>query len=723
MRKFNLSVVAASLFTILGCQEAPTQQQSESAVTAAQATSVLPPIAKKIPHKTEIHGQELVDNYHWLRDDSRSNEKVLSHLTKENTYTDSKLADTQPLQQTLFEEIKGRIVKDDRSVPYKEGSYYYFSATEGDKEYRTYYRSTQKEGKNAVTVFDANERAKGQDFYGVGGLAISTNENLLAFAEDTLSRRIYTVRIKDITTGELLEDTIEGSSGAIVWANDNKTIYYVKKDPVTLLGYQVFRHTLGTPQSADELVYEEKDNSYYTYISKSKDNSEIYIHHSSTEASGVSILDANNPKAAPERFIPREPGHEYGVAKLGDWYYIHTNKDAVNFKLMRVKAGDVKDFTKWQTVVAHNPAAKLDTFELFNQHLVYETRENGLSQLTVLNLDTNESKRLTFNDPAYTVYMTGNKTLDADTVRIGYQSMTTPASIYDVDLTSLDKTLLKQDKVLGDFAPENYQSERFFITARDGVEVPVSVVYRKDKFTKDGSNPLLQFGYGSYGVNVEPTFSISRLSLLDRGFVYAIAHVRGSETLGRPWYEDGKKLKKKNTFNDFIDVTKALVAQKYGDGSKIYAQGGSAGGLLMGAVINQAPELYDGIHAPVPFVDVINTMLDESLPLTTNEYNEWGNPNDKTYFDYMLSYSPYDQVKAQAYPNLLVTTGLHDSQVQYFEPAKWVAKLREYKTDDNLLLLKTDMEAGHGGASGRFKRIHDIALSHSFFISLAENKL
>ncbi|MBR8844180.1 S9 family peptidase [Pseudoalteromonas sp. JC3] len=722
MKKFKFTLVAASLVAVLGCQEAPSQNAT-SDVKAEQSAAVVAPVAEKIPHKTTIHGQELVDNYHWLRDDTRSDEKVLSHLTKENAYTDSKLVNTEQLQQTLFEEIKNKVVKDDRSVPVLNGSYYYFSATEGDKEYFTYYRSEHKDGKNAEAIFDANIRAEGQNYYGVGGISVSTNENLLAFAEDTVSRRIYTIRIKGLTTGKLLDDTIEGASGPIVWANDNKTIYYIKKDPVTLLGYQVFRHTLGTAQSTDELIYEEKDNSYYTYISKSKDKSKIYIHHSSTEASGVSLLDADNAKATPERFIPRESGHEYSIAKLGDWYYIHTNKDAVNFKLMRVKASDASDISKWQTVVPHNADAKLDSFELFNQHLVYETRENGLSQITVLDLDNNESKRLTFNDPAYAVYLTGNANLDAGAVRIGYQSMTTPASVYDVDLASLDKTLLKQDKVLGDFAPENYQSERIFVTARDGIKVPVSIVYRKDKFKQDGSNPLLQYGYGSYGSNVEPTFSISRLSLLDRGFVYAIAHIRGSETLGRPWYDNGKKLNKKNTFNDFVDVTKALVEQKYGDASRIYARGGSAGGLLMGAVINQAPELYDGVHAAVPFVDVINTMLDETLPLTTNEYDEWGNPNEKTYFDYMLSYSPYDQVKAQAYPNLLVTTGLHDSQVQYFEPAKWVAKLREYKTDDNLLLLKTDMEAGHGGASGRFKRIHDVALSYSFFIALAENKL
>lgn len=722
MKKFKFTLISTALFAVLGCQEAPQQNQIE-AQTQAQQVAVAAPIAEKVPHKVMIHGQEFTDNYHWLRDDTRSNEKVLGHLNQENAYADSKLDATKQLQQTLFEEIKNKVVKDDRSVPTLNGSYYYFTATEGDKEYFTYFRSEHKDGKNAEAIFDANTRAEGQNYYGVGALQISSNENLLAFAEDTLSRRIYTIQVKDLTTGKLLEDKIEGTSGSVVWANDNKTLYYIKKDPVTLLGFQVFRHTLGTPQSDDELVYEETDNSYFTNISKSKDKSTIYIHHGSTESSGVSLINADDAKAKPERFIPREAGHEYSINKLGDWFYVHTNKDAINFKLMRVKATDVKDRSKWQTVVEHNPDAKLESIALFNQHLVYETRENGLTQITVSNLDNSKSKRLTFNDPAYTAYLTGNKNIDTDSVRIGYQSMTTPASVFDVNLETLDKTLLKQNKVLGDFNPENYKSERIFITARDGIKVPVSIVYRKDKFKQDGSNPLLQYGYGSYGLNVEPTFSISRLSLLDRGFVYAIAHIRGSETLGRPWYEDGKKLNKKNTFNDFIDVTKALVEQKYGDASRIYARGGSAGGLLMGAVINQAPALYDGVHAAVPFVDVINTMLDESLPLTTNEYDEWGNPNDKTYFDYMLSYSPYDQVKAQAYPNLLVTTGLHDSQVQYFEPAKWVAKLRDLKTDDNLLLFKTDMEAGHSGASGRFKGIHDIALSYSYFIALAENKI
>ncbi|WP_440056089.1 S9 family peptidase [Pseudoalteromonas sp. T1lg65] len=724
MRNLSITIVAAAVAALVGCQQTAS---SSSAVNKRDVLiadeTISAPIAKKVPHITKIHGYELVDNYHWLRDDTRSDEKILSHLEQENAYTTAKLKATESLQQQLFEEIKGRIVKDDASVPVKKGNYYYFYKTQGEQEYPVYYRSKDANGENAEVLYDENELSKGHGYYAIDSYAVSPNDQLLAYAQDPTGRRIYTVRIKDLNNGQYFEDSLEGVSANIVWANDNQTLYYIKKDPVSLLGYQVYRHKIGTAQSEDQLVYEETDNTFYTGLGKSKDGSLIYIHHSSYVSRGVSVLDANDTSATPERLLPRTQGLEYSVEKLEDWFYIWTNKDAVNFKLMRAKVNDIADVNKWQTVVPHNPDVKLDDFELFAEHLVYETREQGLPHLTVLNLSTNKSKRIAFNDPTYTLGMRGNYDITAGKLRLVYSSMTTPSSVYDVDLKSLEKTLLKQSKVLGDFTPDNYKSERLFITARDGAKIPVSLVYRKDKFKQDGTNPLLQYGYGSYGINVSPKFSISNLSLLDRGFVYAIAHIRGSETLGRPWYDDGKMLNKKNTFNDFIDVTKALADKKYGDPSRIYARGGSAGGLLMGAVINQAPELYDGVHAAVPFVDVINTMLDESLPLTTNEYDEWGNPNDKTYFDYMYSYSPYDQVKAQAYPNLLVTTGLHDSQVQYFEPAKWVAKLRDHKTDDNLLLFKTNMEAGHGGSAGRFQSIHETALSYSFFIGLANNQL
>ncbi len=516
-----------------------------------------------------------------------------------------------------------------------------------------------------------------------------------------------------------MSDKIEGAQAGVEWANDNQHFYYIKKDPQTLLGYQVYRHKLGTLQAEDELIYEEADNTYYTFIDKTKDGSQVLIKHSSTESSGVSLIDANDSNAQAQRFIPRQAGLEYSIAKLNDTYYILTNLDATNFRLMSVDEDKRGSKSAWQEVIAHRPDVKLEDFELFNDHLVYQEREMGQVRVIVRRLTDGTEQALKFNDDAFAAFLYGNHELSNDAVRVYYTSMTTPATHYDFDLDTGNATVLKQEKVLGDFNVDNYASERIFVDARDGAKIPVSLVYRKDKFKKDGSNPLYQYGYGSYGVTIDPRFSSNRLSLLDRGFVYAIAHIRGSEMLGRPWYEDGKKLTKKNTFNDFVDVTKQLVALGYGDKDRVYAVGGSAGGLLMGAVINQAPELYHGIAAHVPFVDVVTTMLDESIPLTTGEYDEWGNPNEKAYYDYMLSYSPYDQVKAQAYPHILVTTGLHDSQVQYFEPAKWVAKLREHKTDNNMLLFKVDMEAGHGGASGRFKRLHDTALEYAFFLELA----
>ncbi len=708
-----------SLAILGGCNKAPDVEQSAKIENAATQIAVMPPIAKKVPHKMTVHGDTRIDNYYWMRDDERKDPEVLSYLEAENAYTDAMLAHTKTLQTRLFEELKGRIQKDDDSVPVKNGDYYYSSQTRGDNEYATYVRSSDFAGTDQQVILDVNELAKEHDYYAVSGLDVSPNGNLMAYGEDTVSRRIYNIKIKDLSTGKLLEDTLKGTNGSVVWANDNKTLYYIKKDLQTLLGYQVYRHTLGTPQSDDELVYEETDTSYYMGISKSKDDSEIYIWHSSTTASGVSVLSADDVNAKPKRLIEREADLEYGISKLGNTYYIVTNLNAVNFQLMKVDIDKAGDKANWQTVIPARDNIKLEGIDLFNDYLVYQQREMGQSTIIARNLTTGKEIPLSFNDSAYTISTYGNNDLNSDTLRVYYTSMTTPASSYNVNLATGNKTLLKQQKVLGDFSADNYASERIFVTARDGIKVPVSLVYRKDMFKKEGTNPLLQYGYGSYGATMDPTFSSARLSLLDRGFVFAIAHIRGSQMLGRPWYEDGKLLTKKNTFNDFVDVTKALVEQKYGAKDKIFAQGGSAGGLLMGAVANQAPELYKGMVAAVPFVDVVTTMLDASIPLTTNEYGEWGNPNEKEYYEYMLSYSPYDQVSKQDYPNMLVTTGLHDSQVQYFEPAKWVAKLRDYKTDDNKLLFKIDMEAGHGGASGRFKRLEDTALNYAFMLDLA----
>ncbi|WP_423840884.1 S9 family peptidase [Vibrio mytili] len=716
--RFTLTMSTISLVLASGCSHQGNSTMNHQSQLQTIAQQTLAPVAKKIPHTMTIHGDTRIDNYYWMRDDERKDSEVLQHLEQENQYADTVLKHTEALQKELFEEIKSRIAKDDNSVPVRKGSYFYSSEVSGDNEYEVHLRSRDFAGTDKSVILDVNALAKGHEFFNIGGLYVSPNENLLAYGEDTLSRRIYTIKVKDLTSGNYLKDEIEGASSAIAWQNDNQAFYYIKKDPQTLLGYQVYRHTLGTAQSKDELIYEETNTAYYTHISKSKDGEEIYIWHSSTETSGVSIIDANDPKSKATLFLPLKEGVEYSIAKLNHWYYIYTNEQAVNFRLMKVRKQDIHDRSKWRDVIPADDDVQLVDFELFDDHIVYEQRSNGLSTVTVRELSTGKEFPLEFHDTAFAAYLTGNYELDNKKVRLYYSSLTTPGTYFDFDLKTGKAEIMKQTPVLGDFSADNYQSERIMIKARDGKQIPVSLVYRKDLFNKDGTNPIYQYGYGSYGSTIEPTFGSTRLSLLDRGFVYVIAHIRGSEMLGRPWYDDGKKLTKQNTFNDFIDVTEGLVEQGYGAKDKVFTVGGSAGGLLMGAVINQAPELYRGVAAHVPFVDVVTTMLDESIPLTTNEYDEWGNPNDKAYYNYMLSYSPYDNVKAQDYPNMLVTTGLHDSQVQYFEPMKLVAKLREMKTDNNVLVFKTDMEAGHGGASGRFKRIKEDALEYAFFLDL-----
>ncbi|MCK7460153.1 S9 family peptidase [Idiomarina aminovorans] len=716
LHPFYIALLSAAL--LQACS--PTNQNTKT-TTSASLENIKAPVAKKIPHEMTIHDDTRIDNYYWMRDDDRKDPKVLAYLEAENEYAEKMLAHTESRQQQLFEEMKNRIAKDDNSVPVRDGKYYYSTEMQGDNEYPIYVRSKDFSGTNKQILLNVNELAKGQDYYSVGSLAVSPDDAILAYSEDTVSRRMYEIKLKDMTTGELLPERITNTSGDIVWGNNGQYFYYIKKDPETLLGYQVYRHKLGTEQQQDKLVYEEQDTTFYTGISKSKDDSKIYIIHDATESKAVSLIDANDPNAMPVEFVPREDGLEYSIAKHNDEYYVLTNLEAVNFRLMRVSADQLGEKQNWAEVLPHKADTRLEDIELFDQHLVYKQRQRGQTQVFVRNLNTGDEQELSFRDKAYTLYLYGNNESNP-ALRLYYTSMTTPGSHYDVDLSNLDKTLLKQEPVLGNFKAENYASERLFITARDGAEVPVTLVYRKDTFKKDGTNPLYQYGYGSYGSTSEPSFSSNRLSLLDRGFVFATAHIRGSQMLGRPWYEDGKKLTKQNTFNDFVDVTQALVEQGYGAKDKVFAMGGSAGGLLMGAVINQAPELYLGVAAHVPFVDVVTTMLDESIPLTTNEFDEWGNPKEKIFYDYMLSYSPYDQIKAQDYPNLLVTTGLFDSQVQYFEPAKWVAKLRDYKTDDNLLVFKTEMEAGHGGVSGRFKRLKNTALEYAFFLDLLENE-
>ncbi|MFQ3192639.1 MAG: oligopeptidase B [Paraglaciecola sp.] len=684
------------------------------------------PIAKKTPHKMEIHNHQRVDNYYWMRDDQRSDEAILAHLNDENNYADAMLAEQKSLQELLFEELKARIVKDDNTVPEKDGKYWYHSEINGEQEYSNYYRSTNFTGENKTLLLDVNDRAKGHQFYDLGDLSISPNDQLMTISEDTDSRRIYTIYFKDLTEpsdsqNPYLADILVETEGQIIWANDNQTVFYVKKDLETLLGTQVYRHKLGAPQADDVLVYEEEDHSFYLSLDKSRDDSQIYICLHATQSTHYLALSADEPTAEFDELFPYQEQHEYHADKMGEHFYIVTNYQARNFRLMKVAVSQVHNINNWQEVIPHRKNVLLEGIELFQNFIVLTEREHGQIRFIVHTTEGENAGHqypLSFDDPCYFACLGDNPEPKSSTARLYYSSLTTPGSLFEFDLATGERKLLKQQKVLGNFTKEDYQSERLFITARDGVAVPVSIVYRSNTFKKDGTNPLLQYGYGAYGITIDPDFSSQTLSLLDRGFVYVIAHVRGSEMLGRQWYDAGKMAHKQNTFNDFIDVTKALVEQGYGAKDKIFASGGSAGGLLMGAVINQAPELYLGIGAHVPFLDVLTTMLDESIPLTTNEYDEWGNPNEEQAYHSILAYSPIDNISAQDYPNILVTTGLHDSQVQYFEPMKWVAKMRELKTDDNLLLFKTDMEAGHGGASGRFKRLKESALEMSFFISL-----
>ena len=694
---------------------------TDNHITESQAGFVAPanpPVAKKYPKVLDLHGVQRVDNYYWMRDDERKATPVIEHLKAENAYSKKAFEPLETLQKQLFEELSGRLEKNDSSVPYLWHGYWYSRMYEAELEYPKFIR-TQSQNSKPEIVLDVNQRAKGHEFYSLGRMSVSPNQRMLAFSEDTLSRRIYSVYIKDLDSGELLEDRIEGVEGALVWANDNQHLFYIAKDPQTLLGNRVFRHRLGTKQAQDILVYEELDDSFYISLGKTLDESQISLFQGSTITSQVSYLDAENPEGEFVPVLKREEGHEYSVEKLGDQLYILTNWQAANFRLMKVDLADSQDKSLWQEVIGADSDTRLEDMLLLQDYLIVQSRRLGTSYMTVYPLNGDKSYALEFDDPAYVVGLDINASQASQTLRIYYSSPTTPESIFEYQLASPNqRSLLKQDKVLGGFDAKAYKSERLMLAVRDGIQVPVTLVYRKDKFSGDGTNPLYVYGYGAYGYTVEADFDTSILSLLDRGFVYAIAHVRGGEMLGRPWYDDGRMENKHHSFDDFVDVTKALVAQGYGNKNKVFAAGGSAGGLLMGAVINQAPELYLGVAAHVPFVDIVTTMLDESIPLTTNEYDEWGNPNKEKDFKNMLSYSPYDQVSAQGYPNLLVTTGLHDSQVQYFEPAKWVAKLREYKTDSNMLVFHVDMDAGHGGKSGRYRQFEDTAREYAFFLGL-----
>ncbi|WP_409439916.1 S9 family peptidase [Psychromonas sp. GE-S-Ul-11] len=690
-----------------------------------QKVDLVIPTAAIKPHVHETHGHQRQDNYFWLRDDNRKDPAVLAYLEEENSYTEKVMAPLSDLQKMLYDEMVAKQEPELASVPYFKKGFWYTSRYDEGEDYSVYSRQKgsqdgEEKGEEEI-FFDCNQRAEGFAYYQLGALSLPPNSMLLAFTEDTVSRRQYTLRFKNLATNELFDESIEDVTD-VVWANDNQTLFYVKQDQQTLLPYQVYRHKLGDDPRHDQLIYEELDDTFYLNLYKTRSEDYLVICADSTMTSECLILDANTPEQAFTCFLPRQRDHEYSVDHFQGKFFIRSNINGKNFALHTLTCSAesfmVTEPSEWQTLVPARETVLLEGYELMDDWLVVEERELGLPVLRQISFKTGESKVLSFNDPVYTVFSHYNPQSNSSKFRYQYTSFTTPSTVYELDLETGETTLLKQSQVMGDFASEDYQSERVWVTARDGVEVPVSLVYKRDLFNKQ--NPLLIYAYGSYGHSLDIGFSSANLSLLDRGFVYAVAHVRGGEELGREWYEQGKLLQKKNTFNDFVDVSKALVEKGYGAKEKVFAMGGSAGGLLMGGIINQAPELYKGVVAAVPFVDVVSTMLDDTIPLTTGEYDEWGNPNDPKYYEYILSYSPYDQVVAQDYPHMLVTTGLHDSQVQYWEPAKWVAKLRELKIDDNQLLLYTDMEAGHGGKSGRFKHFEDIAREFAFLINLAD---
>lgn len=677
------------------------------------------PVAEKQEHIREIHGDKVNDPYYWMIDyfkKGKDSTKVVNYLKAENTYWEGMMKDTEPFREKLFQEMKARIKEKDESVPVFKKGYYYYSRTETGKQYFKYCRKKGSLTAPEEILLDVDKMAEGHPYYAASGFSISPDNTKMIFGVDNISRRQYSLFLKDLTTGNITDLGIKNTGGSAEWANDNKTIFYTENNPVTLLSEKIKKHILGTDPGKDATVYEEKDKTNYISVYKSKNEKFLLIYSGATTSSETRYLDADNPNGTFRVFQPRMKNVLYTVTPLEDKFLIKTNKDALNFKIVETPI-DKTGVENWKDFIPHRNDVLMESVSVFKNFLVFGERQNGLSQLVVYDRKTGKKEFLKFDEPIYTVYSSGNPEYNTDNFRFGYTSMITPNSQYEQDLKTGKRILLKQQEVLGGYNKENYITERLFATAKDGTKIPVSIVYKKG-FKKDGNHPLLLYAYGSYGSSTDATFNSNRLSLLDRGFAMAIAHIRGGQEMGRQWYEDGKMMKKKNTFTDFIDAGEYLVKEKYTSPKHLYAQGGSAGGLLMGAVINMSPNLWNGVISQVPFVDVVNTMLDTSIPLTTNEYDEWGNPNNKEAYFYMKSYSPYENIEKKSYPNLLVTTGLHDSQVQYFEPAKWVAKLRDMKTDKNVLLLKTDMEYGHGGASGRFDYLKDVALVYAFMFKL-----
>ena len=685
--------------------------------TPSLETPILPPDAKQIPHELEKHGDIRIDEYYWMNE--RDHPDVIAYLEAENAYYEQMTAHTKPLQQKLFEEMKARIKEDDESVPYKYNGYWYYTRFEKEKNYPLYCRRKEAMTAPEEVMFDNNMMAEGHSYFKQAGYSISENNEIAVYGTDTVSRRQYDLQFKNLETEEIYPVVIKNTTGRATWGGDNKTIFYTRKDPQTLRSSQIFKHVLGTEASEDVLVYEELDETFDVGIFKSKSRKYIFIGSSSTLTSEFRYTEANGPGFEFKLIQERTRGLEYGVSHFGDYFYLVTNKDeATNFKLVKTPVAS-PSMENWVEVIPHREETLLEDIEIFEEYLVVEERTGGLNKINIKRWDETEDYYLPFDSETYTVFASINPDFDTELLRYSYNALDTPPSVVSFNMRTKEKEVLKEVEVLGgNFDKANYESKRIWATADDGVSIPISIVYKKG-ISLDGSNPLLQYAYGSYGITTDPAFSTSRLSLLDNGFIFAIAHVRGGEYLGRNWYEDGKLLKKRNTFTDFIACSAYLIEQGYTNSKNLYAYGGSAGGLLMGGILNMAPELYNGVIAAVPFVDVVTTMLDDSIPLTTSEYDEWGNPNDKAYYDYMKSYSPYDQVTVQNYPNILVTTGYHDSQVQYWEPAKWVARLRDKNIADTKIYFETNMDAGHGGASGRFEALKEIAKDYAFLIDLA----
>ena len=688
------------------------------------------PVAEKIKKELSIHGETRIDDYYWMRlSDEQKNaaekdeqtKKVYAYLEAENAYTAGMLKHTVPFQEKLYSEIVGRIKQDDSSVPYLKNGYWYYARYEKNKEYPVYCRKKANLNNPEEILLDGNEMAKGKPYFEIGGFGMSPDNKILAYATDTVGRRVYNIQFKNLETAAVYPQKLKGTTGDIAWANDNQTIFYTKSNDITLLSEKIYRHKLGTKQENDKMVYHETDPSNYIGVERSKSGEYIIIHSSSTLSNDYWLIKSDKPEDTFKQFVKRNNIHEYDISHHGQKFYIRTNLNAKNFKLMEVDENKTEDLNAWKEVLPHNEEIYLENIEVFKNQLVAVERKKGQTNFRILDLKQNKEHYVQFDEEAYTADLSVNPEMNSEELRFEYSSLTTPNTTYDYNMVAKTKVLKKRQEVVGGHNPDNYETKRLYAKSRDGKMIPISIVYKKG-FKKDSNAPLLLYAYGSYGITVDPNFSSSRLSLLDRGFAFAIAHIRGGQFLGREWYEDGKMHKKLNSFHDFIDCAKFLIEDNYTNPKKLFAMGGSAGGLLMGGVVNMAPEIFEGVVAQVPFVDVLTTMSDPSIPLTTNEYDEWGNPENKEDYEYMKKYSPYDNVEKKAYPNMMITTGLFDSQVQYWEPAKWVAKLRDYKTDKNMLLLYTNMDAGHGGASGRFQRFKEVAMEYAFMFNLLNIK-